>query len=96
MGRDCLQSAYDYAIANKVTLLVTICPNCFQALRIKDKYPLVQLPPGFAAKCFPSLQQHGQQQRVQLRFTVDGEDSTPAAGALCDTEPQMLTLFFCN
>uniref|UniRef100_A0A383W7E3 Uncharacterized protein n=1 Tax=Tetradesmus obliquus TaxID=3088 RepID=A0A383W7E3_TETOB len=42
----------------------------------------ITVPRAFSAKCFPDLQQqHGQQQQVQLRVTVDaqpGADSGPA------------------
>lgn len=37
------------------------------------------VPKGRVVEVFPDLQQ-GQQQQVQLRLTVDGVDSTPAAG----------------
>ncbi|WIA20599.1 hypothetical protein OEZ85_004983 [Tetradesmus obliquus] len=41
----------------------------------------VSVSPAFVAQCFPDLQQHVQRQQVQLHFTVDGVDSTPADGA---------------
>lgn len=42
----------------------------------------VSVSPAFVAQCFPDLQQHVQRQQVQLQFTVDGVDSTPAGASL--------------
>jgi hypothetical protein len=47
-----------------------------------DRVASPSLPKAFAAKAFPGLQQHKQQQQVQLCFTVDGADSTPTTGML--------------
>ncbi|WIA37455.1 hypothetical protein OEZ86_014372 [Tetradesmus obliquus] len=61
---------------------------CVEGMAVKIKEPTRNKPscrlhvsPAFLAKCFPDLQQqHGQRQQVQLRFSVDGADSTPADG----------------
>uniref|UniRef100_A0A383W8V3 Uncharacterized protein n=1 Tax=Tetradesmus obliquus TaxID=3088 RepID=A0A383W8V3_TETOB len=60
---------------------------CVEGMAVKIKEPTRNKPscrlhvsPAFLAKCFPDLQQqHGQRQQMQLRFSVDGADSTPAA-----------------